>query len=84
MRGPDVAEGDLHRLVRELAHQAGVPVHEDELPQVAALYADFMQLMDTVESVQLDPEEESALALDLFAWETTSDGPIAAREGDAP
>jgi hypothetical protein len=77
-------DADLERLVQELAQQAGVPIHEDELPQVATLYADFTQLLDTVDSVQLDPEEESALALDLFAWETTADGPIAAREGDAP
>ena len=79
-----MAETDLQGLVRQLAQQAGVPIHEDDLPQVATLYEDFLQLIDSVESVQLDPEEESALALDLFAWEVTPQGPIAAREGDAP
>ena len=74
---------DLQRLVRDLAQQAGVPVHEDEIVQVAALYGDLIELLDTVESVQLDAEEESAVALDLFAWESPPEGPVAAREGDA-
>ena len=70
--------------MRDLAQQAGVPIHEDEVPQIASIYEDFLELIDTMESVPLDVEEESALALDLFAWEATADGPVAAREGDAP
>jgi hypothetical protein len=82
MRGPAVATDDveLQQLVRKLAQQANVLVDDDELPGLAAMYADFVQLLDTIESVQLDAEEESALALDLFAWEGTA----AAREGEAP
>jgi len=83
VRGPGL-ERDRHELIRDLAQQAGVPVREDELPQVAAIYAELLLLLDTVESVQLDVEEESAVALDLFAWETVPEGPVAAREGDAP
>lgn len=74
---------DLQRLVRDLAQQAAVPIREDEIVQVAGVYGDLVQLLDTVDSVQLDPEEESALALDLFAWESPPEGPVAAREGDA-
>ena len=79
-----MAGDDVEQLVRVLAQQAGVPVHEDELSQVGALYEDFMQLIDTIESVDLDTGEESALALDLFAWEVAPHGPVAAHEGDAP
>ena len=75
---------DSQQLIRDLASQAGLSVAEDELPQLASAYEDVQQLLDTIESVQLDPGEESALALDLFAWEGTTDGPVVAREGDAP
>jgi hypothetical protein len=34
--------------------------------------------------MQLDVEEESALSLDLFAWETIPEGAVIAHEGDAP
>jgi hypothetical protein len=84
VRGPTVAGDDLEHIVQLLAQHAGVPIHEDELPRVAALYEDFMQLIDTVESVDLDTGEESALALDLFAWEVAPQGPVAAHGGDAP
>ena len=77
-------DSDLERLVQELLRQAGLAVEEHELPKVAALYADFLQLLDTIDSAQLDAGQEPALALDLFAWETTAYGPVAAREGDAP
>jgi hypothetical protein len=61
-----------------------VSINEADLPRVAALYEELQQLVDTVEFVPLDVEEESALALDLFAWEGSPEGPIPAREGDAP
>ena len=82
MRGPSISE-DIQRLVQGLATQAGIAVDEGDLPDLAALYEDFLQLLDTIESVDLDPGEESALGLDLFAWETTADGAVVAREGDA-
>ncbi len=75
---------DTQRLVRDLAQQAGLSVPEAELPQLASMYEDVQQLLDTIESVPLDPGEESALSLDLFAWEGATEGPVVAREGDAP
>jgi len=72
------------RLVHDLVQQAGLSVSEDELPQLAGMYEDVQQLLDTIESVQLEAGEESALALDLFAWEGATEGPVVAREGDAP
>ena len=78
-----MAESNIQRVVRALAQQAGVPVSDDELPTVATIYEDLLQTFDTVESVSLDPEEESALLLDLSTWEGAPEGPVAAREGDA-
>ena len=71
------------QVVRELLQQAGLAARDDELPAVAALYDDVQQMLDTIESVELDVGEESALTLDLFAWEGRTDGPILAGEGEA-
>jgi hypothetical protein len=76
-------ERDSHQLIRELATQAGLSISDDEIAGVASQYQELLQLLDTVESVPLDVEEESALGLDLFAWETIPEGPVVAHEGDA-
>jgi hypothetical protein len=75
---------DSHWLIRELAQQAGLAIHDDEVAAVAEQYHELLQMVDTIESVQLEVEEESALGLDLFAWEATPEGPVVAHEGDAP
>jgi len=73
---------DSEQVVRELLQQAGLAARDDELSAVAALYDDVQQMLDTIESVELDLGEEPALTLDLFAWEGRTDGPILAGEGE--
>ncbi len=79
-----IYDASFEALVRELARQSGIPMAEAEAADVAALYREYQQLIDTIEAVDVSLEEEPLAALDLAEWGAPPAEPVSRAEPERP
>lgn len=79
-----IYDASFEVLVRELARQSGIPMVEAEAAEVATLYREYQQLIDTIEAVDLSLEEEPFAALDLAEWGAPPTEPVSREGPDHP
>ena len=75
-----IYDASFEVLVRELAGQSGIPMAEAEAADVAALYREYQQLIDTIEAVDVSTGEEPLAALDLAEWGAPPAEPVSRAE----
>ena len=79
-----IYDASFAALVRDLARQSGIPVAEAEAAEVAALYREYLQLIDDIEAVDVSAEEEPLAVLDLAEWGAPPAEPVARLDPGPP